>query len=84
MGLLLQEVKHIKQLASQRKMSKDCPGRSQEWFKNMEDLSCQVPSPLRMTETEQETVPELCPDQDGLDAHEIQSSGLITKNPGDN
>jgi len=36
-----------------------------------------------MSETELKTVPELCPDQDGLDTYGIQSSGLITKNPGD-
>lgn len=84
MGLILQKVKPIKQLASQRKTSKGCPGRSQVWFKNTEELSCQVPSPLKVPETEVEMVPELCPDQDGLDAHGIQSSGPITKNPGDN
>ena len=83
MGLILQEVKPIKQLASQRKTSEGYLGRSQERFKNTEELSCQVLSPLKMPETKPETVPELCPDQDGLDGRGIQSSVPMTKNPSD-
>lgn len=52
-------------------------------MKNVEELSCQVLSPLKMSETELELMPQLCPDQAGLDAHGIQSLSLITNNLGD-
>ncbi|PKU49440.1 hypothetical protein llap_305 [Limosa lapponica baueri] len=81
LGQGLEEVKPTEQLDNQ---SKGHPGRFQEWFKNTKGLNFQVLSPLKMPETELEMVPELCPDRDGLDAHGIQSSDQIAKNPGDN
>lgn len=49
----------------------------------MEALTCHILSPLKMPETELKMVPELYTDKGDLDAHGIQSSSLITKNPSD-